>query len=127
VLAGLLIRRSIPAMVAAFIPWLAIRLVVEFLLRPHFQAPLTFRQVCPPNGGCFGGTGLSTLPPVTGHIGDWVLGFGGGQPGNQAVNTYLYQPADRFWHFQFIEAGLFVLLTAAALGATIWLLHRRAA
>ena len=127
VLAGLLIRRSIPAMVAAFIPWLAIRLVVEFLLRPHFQAPLTFRQVCPPNGGCFGGTGLSTLPPVTGHIGDWVLGFGGGQPGNQAVNTYLYQPADRFWTFQFIEAGLFVLLTAAALGATIWLLHRRAA
>lgn len=42
-------------------------------------------------------------------------------------NTYLYQPADRFWHFQFIEAGIFALLTAAALGATIWLLHRRAA
>jgi hypothetical protein len=29
--------------------------------------------------------------------------------------------------FQLIEAGLFVLLAAAALGATIWLLHRRAA
>ncbi len=36
-----------------------------------------------------------------------------------------YQPADRFWTFQFIEAGLSVLLTAAALGITIWLLHRR--
>jgi hypothetical protein len=127
VLAGLLIRRSIPAMVAAFIPWLAIRLVVEFLLRPHFQAPLTFRQVCPQNGQCFGGVGLGFIPPVTGHIGDWVLGPAGGQLGNQSGNTYLYQPADRFWHFQFIEAGLFVLLTAAALGATIWLLHRRAA
>ena len=46
VLAGLLLRRSIPAMVAAFIPWLAIRLGVEYLLRPHFQAPLTFRQNC---------------------------------------------------------------------------------
>ena len=127
VLAGLLLRRSIPAMVAAFIPWLAIRLVVEFLLRPHFQAPLTFRQVCPQNGPCFGGAGLGFLPPVTGHIGDWVLGPGGSRLGNQSVNTYLYQPADRFWTFQFIEAGLFVLLTAAALGATIWLLHRRAA
>ena len=127
VLAGLLLRRSIPAMVAAFIPWLAIRLVVEFLLRPHFQAPLTFRQVCPQNGTCFGGAGLGFLPPVTGHIGDWVLGSGGGQLANQSGNTYLYQPADRFWTFQFIEAGLFVLLTAAALGATIWLLHRRAA
>jgi hypothetical protein len=39
---------------------------------------------------------------------------------------FIYQPADRFWHFQFIEAGIFVALTAAALGATIWLLHRRA-
>jgi hypothetical protein len=39
VLAGLLIRRSIPAMVAAFIPWLAIRLVVEFVFRPSFPGP----------------------------------------------------------------------------------------
>jgi hypothetical protein len=36
VLAGLL-RRSIPAMVAAFIPWLAIWLVIEFLVRRHFM------------------------------------------------------------------------------------------
>jgi hypothetical protein len=125
VLAGLLIRRSIPAMVAAFIPWLAIRLVVEFVLRPHFQAPLTFRQVCPQNGNCFGGTGIGILPPVTGHIGDWVLGFGSTQ--TPSGGTYLYQPADRFWAFQSIEAGLFVALTAVALGVTIWLLRRRAA
>ena len=47
VLAGLLIRRSIPAMIAAFIPWLAIRLVVEFVFRPHFMAPLTVpRNAC---------------------------------------------------------------------------------
>jgi hypothetical protein len=124
VLAGLLLRRSIPAMVAAFIPWLAIRLVVEFLLRPHFQAPLTFRQACPQNAPCPGGMGLGFLPPVTGRIGDWVLGQG---ISNQSANTWLYQPADRFWTFQSIEAGLFVLITAAALGATIWLLHRRAA
>lgn len=42
-------------------------------------------------------------------------------------NLVTYQPADRFWPFQFIEAGIFVALTAAALGTTIWLLHRRAA
>jgi hypothetical protein len=65
--------------------------VVEFLLRPRFQAPLTFRQVCSQNGGCFGGYGLGTLPPVTGHIGDWVLGPGAGQLANQSGNTYLYQ------------------------------------
>jgi ABC-type transport system involved in multi-copper enzyme maturation permease subunit len=126
VLAGLLIRRSIPAMVAAFIPWLAIRLVVEYVLRPHFHAPLTFLKSCAPSQPCFGGIGLGFIPPVTGHIGDWVLGQSG-QSGNRSANAYLYQPADRFWTFQFIEAGLFAALTAAALGATIWLLHRRPA
>ena len=125
VLAGLLVRRSIPAMIVAFIPWLAIRLTVEFLLRPHFQAPLTFRQNCA--NGCNGGTGIAFIPPVTGHIGDWVLGQPAGPSSNQLVSLYLYQPADRFWHFQFIEAGLFVALTAVALGAAIWLLHRRPA
>jgi hypothetical protein len=118
VLAGLLLRRSIPAMVAAFIPWLAIRLVVEFLLRPHFLAPVTGPQNCTGNE-C--GNGIGFVPQATGHIGDWILG----QPANSS--GYLYQPANRFWPFQFIEAGIFVALTAAALGAAIWLLHRRAA
>jgi hypothetical protein len=129
VLAGLLIRRSIPAMVAAFIPWLAIRLVVEYVFRPHFLAPLTFVQRCNSPQSCYGGSGLGFIPPVTGHIGDWVLGMGGRGTlallGNHPGNTWVYQPADRFWTFQTIEAGIFVVLTAAALGATIWLLHRR--
>ncbi len=119
VLAGLLTRRSIPAMIAAFIPWLAIRLVVEFVFRPHFMTPLTMAQqhCAPPPAGC--GYGISSVPQPTGHIGDWVLGIKG--------SDLIYQPADRFWPFQFIEAGIFVALTAAALGAAIWLLHRRAA
>ena len=119
-------RRSIPAMVAAFVPWLAIRLVVEFVLRRHFEAPLTFVQHCASAQSCMGGYGLGFIPPVTRHIGDWVLGPGGGS-GNQSGNSYLYQPADRFWAFQSIEAGIFVALTAIALGAAIWILHRRPA
>ena len=115
VLAGLLLRRSIPAMVAAFIPWLAIRLVVEFLLRPHFMTPLTATVNC--TRGC--GMGIGFVPQATGRIGDLVLSING--------NVVTYQPADRFWSFQFIEAGIFAALTAAALGATIWLLHRRPA
>jgi ABC-type transport system involved in multi-copper enzyme maturation permease subunit len=123
VLAGLLIRRSIPAMIAAFIPWLAIRLVVEFVFRPHFMTPLTGRIPADclqpanlPPGGC--SYGISSVPQITGHIGDWVLSTNG--------TLATYQPAGRFWPFQFIEAGIFVALTAAALGATIWLLRRRA-
>jgi ABC-type transport system involved in multi-copper enzyme maturation permease subunit len=128
VLAGLLIRRSIPAMIAAFIPWLAIRLVVEFQFRSHFMTPVTLIKNCPTgcNGnGQNGGMGISAIPPATGHIGDWVLSIAGNSQGTQTVITY--QPADRFWIFQSIEAGIFVALTATALGAAIWLLHRRPA
>jgi hypothetical protein len=114
VLAGLLIRRSILAMVAAFIPWLAIRLVVEFVFRDHFLAPLTTTVNC--THGC--GYGIGFVPQATGRVSDLVLNISG--------NVVTYQPADRFWTFQFIEAGIFVALTAAALGTTIWLLHRRA-
>ena len=117
VLAGLLIRRSIPAMVAAFIPWLALRLVVEFVFRPHFLTPLTMtRASCGGPPGC--GMGIGFVPQATGRVGDLVLSI------NRDVVTY--QPADRFWPLQFIEAGIFVALTAAALGVTILLLHRRA-
>jgi ABC-type transport system involved in multi-copper enzyme maturation permease subunit len=116
VLAGLLIRRSIPAMIAAFIPWLTLRLVVEFVLRPHFMTPLTARVACSQNR-C--GQGIGFVPQATGRIGDLVLSING--------NLVTYQPADRFWPFQLIEAGVFVALTAAALGATTWLLRRRAA
>ncbi len=119
VLAGLLIRRSIPAMIAAFIPWLVIRLVVEFVFRPHFMTPLTMAHTqlnCAPPNQC--GYGISSVPQITGHIGDWVL---------SAMPVISYQPADRFWPFQFIEAGIFVALAAAALGTAVWLLHRRAA
>jgi hypothetical protein len=121
VLAGLLIRRSIPAMAVALVAWLAVRLTVEYLLRPRFQAPLTLRQTCA--HGCSLNLGITSVPPQTGHIGDWVLRAT--NAGNQIVATY--QPADRFWNFQFIEAGLIVAITAAALATTIWLLHRRAA
>ena len=115
VLAGLLLRRSVLAMVAAFVPWLAIRLVVEFLFRPHFLAPLTATANCTQRCG----EGIGFVPQATGRVGDLVLSING--------NVVTYQPADRFWPFQLIEAGIFVALTAAALGATIWLLHRRAA
>jgi hypothetical protein len=113
VLFGQLLGRAIPAMLAALVPWVAIRIVVEFLFRPHFMAPLPYSYNCP--GNC-GGNTIVDVPPVTGHLGDLLVGTSG-----------TYQPADRFWEFQSIEAGIFVALTLLALGAAVWLLRRRAA
>ncbi len=62
--------------------------------------------------------GISAVPELTGHIGDLVL--------STSKGVITYQPADRFWPFQFIEAGIFVAITLAALGTAVWLLHRRA-
>jgi hypothetical protein len=39
----------------------------------------------------------------------------------------VYQPASRFWAFQGIETGIYVVLAAALLGVTFWVLKRRGA
>jgi hypothetical protein len=36
-----------------------------------------------------------------------------------------YQPGDRYWPFQFIEAGIFAALTAALIALTFALINRR--
>jgi hypothetical protein len=38
-----------------------------------------------------------------------------------------YQPVSRFWPFQWIEGGWLLTLSVLLIGATIWLVHRRAA
>jgi hypothetical protein len=117
-----LLRRSIPALLAALVPWVAVRIVVEFVLRPHFMAPLVLAQKCPcsSNGP---GNAIVDVPPATGRIGNLIVSHGG--IGNTQV-TY-YQPAGRYWEFQSIEAGIFVALTLAVLAVAVWLMHRRTA
>jgi hypothetical protein len=123
VLFGLLLRRSIPALLAALVPWVAVRLVVEFVLRPHFMTPLKWTkgisQTC--SGHICGGNDIVNAPPSTGTIGNLLVSKDG------APGPVLYQPASRFWEFQSIEAGIFVALTLAVLGVAVWLLHRRVA
>jgi hypothetical protein len=38
-----------------------------------------------------------------------------------------YQPASRFWSFQWIEGGWLLALSLFLMTATVWLVHRRAA
>jgi ABC-type transport system involved in multi-copper enzyme maturation permease subunit len=45
---------------------------------------------------------------------------------NHGYTQYVtYQPADRYWPFQFIEAGIFVALAAALIGVTFAIINRR--
>jgi len=120
VLAGLLLRNTIGAMVAAYIAWEIPSAVVVLLLNGpiHFPPPATMRIPC--RAGC-PGAGIGSVPPVTGHLGDFVLGVT--RSGGELVVSYL--PASRFWTLQLIDGGLYLAIAVAAIGTAIWLLHQR--
>jgi hypothetical protein len=142
VAAGALIRRTVPAMAVTLVAFLAVRLPVEFLWRPHYMSPLSV-------------TSAIGDPSATTPAGAWVLDSGlvdahGNQvyasdvfqtcgpdaftsfkAPNACVNAHgwlqslTYQPLERFWPFQLIEAGIFVTLSAAVVALTVLWVRRR--
>ncbi len=150
VLAGHLLRRTVPAIVAAFTAYMAVRIPVEFWLRPRYQTPVTrLASTANPTIGPMAAP-TSPGPPdwilsrdLVDHSGhtlsptlqDQVSQQMGSLNSLAARDAYLhghglqyrilYQPADRFWTFQTIEAALFIGLATALLGIAIWRLHKR--
>jgi hypothetical protein len=140
VFAGTLTRRVVAAIFLTIVLSLAIRLPVGVGLRPNFMPPVTVTWPIE-----------QTTPPVTVSAQDWVLAEGlidaqGNQVNNpasiycsdpgtvsqclqsQGFRAYYltYQPADRFWTFQWMETGIYVTISALALLATVWLVRRLA-
>ncbi|MYS82552.1 ABC transporter permease [Embleya scabrispora] len=139
-LVGLLIRRTVTAIVITVAVFLAVRLPAESYLRPHYQNPVTR-------------TG-SPLTPLTDKRHHWILSDGwldatgrrlshdeyrriaNAYPDRTGFAEYLqshglrwwetYHPATRFWHFQLTEAALYTSLSAILLAATTLRLRRRA-
>jgi hypothetical protein len=119
VLAGLVLRNIIGAMVAAYIAWEIPAAAVVLLNGPIHVLPSATMTI-PCRAGC-PSTNPGFLPPIPGHLGDFVLSVT--RSGGNLVVTYL--PASRFWPLQFIQGGLFLAIAAAALGTAVWLLHKR--
>jgi hypothetical protein len=147
VCAGALVRRTIPAIVAALAAWSGLLVAVVFYLRSHYLALLT-------------GTGLINSTSGTGQGVPWLLSQwwiqpggtpasqseiatlstqlrqAGGLPTAQAVQQWFaeqgyikyftYQPVSRFWTFQLIEGGWLLLLSLLLGAATVWLIRHRA-
>jgi hypothetical protein len=150
-LAGMLIRRVVPAIVAALVVCAGLAIAAVAFLREHYLAPLVTSDANVPSSAWIVGNwwtkdgrfAFSGNPP------DSLLnqcnfgpGPGGGPKGGPAgmVQTYAqclaphgytpwtsYQPASRFWPFQWIEGGWLLVLSALLIAATIWLVRRRAA
>jgi len=152
VLAGLLIRRVVPAMFATIAAWSALAVLAGVFLRRHYETPIVTTKLNLPKGAWVmsqqwtrGGrpVSVSTVNQVLQKIGAGILGGNGqvGQiPGSATSNVnptqYLvqhgfalsstYQPASRFWTFQLVEGSWLLVLSLVLMGASIWLVQRRA-
>lgn len=150
VLAGQVLRRTVPAIVAAFAAYMVIRIPTEFWLRPRYLTPVTRTawtasptigpMSTPVTPGPPDWTLSRTLIDSTGHTlsstqYDQVTQHLADLDGPAPREAYLHgigvqyriisQPADRFWTFQSIEAALFISLSVILISIAIWRLRKR--
>jgi hypothetical protein len=153
-LAGMLIRRVVPAIVATLAVYAGLAIATAGLLREHYLAPLVTTRISVGVPGATtawiisqwstkdGRFAFAGNPPasVLNQLGSCLSAgnakpVAGGYPQQLAqcltAHGYTlwtsYQPASRFWPFQWIEGGWLLALSALLIAATIWLVHRRAA
>jgi hypothetical protein len=145
-LAGMLIRRVLPAIVATLTAYAGLAFATGLYLREHYLMPLLTTSSNVPGTAWIisqwwtkdGRFAFAGFPP--GNIlnqfcssGPRPSGKGGGPSFTQCLAPHgytqwtSYQPASRFWPFQWIEGGWLLALSVLLIAATLWLVHRRAA
>jgi ABC-2 family transporter protein len=143
-LAGMLIRRVVPAIAATLAVYAGLAFATALYLRQHYMTPLLTSKLNLPGtawivnqrytkGGKFAFpaqgsqlvSAVSRLCPP--HIGN--SGVSPAQCLTQHGYTQWasYQPGSRFWPFQWIEGGWLFVLSVLLIAATVWLVRRRAA
>jgi ABC-type transport system involved in multi-copper enzyme maturation permease subunit len=153
VAAGLLIRRTLPAMAATLLAFTAVRMGFTYGGRRLLMAPL--RVTSPLNMRFLGlevtNGGKLTLQPAGGHPGAWIYSVkiitpagrpfttgpaphacaGGPRACLQAIRqlhlrqVVTFQPASRFWAFQGYETAVFLVAAVALAAACVWWVRRR--
>jgi ABC-type transport system involved in multi-copper enzyme maturation permease subunit len=167
--AGVVLRRTLPAMAATLAVFVGVRLAVTYWVRPYFAAATRVVLPISQNGTigvaspARGQMSLTFFPPdlpnawllssqVTNATGQQPAGTVLGQQCPQllqaqvgqgnlqtALNscvtklsatfhqTLVYQPASRYWPFQWTELGVFAALALALAAFSAWWLRRRLA
>jgi hypothetical protein len=154
VTAGVLIRRTLPAMAATLAAFAAVQVAWPNWIRPHLIAPV--RAILPLNTAnlnelMIGNKGDMTVIGAVNKPGAWILSnqtidttghmFTGPAPhiclsGSfqaciQSLSRFhlrqlvTYQPASRFWDFQWYETAIFLALAIALAGFCFWRIRRR--
>jgi len=144
-LAGMVIRRVVPSIVATLAVYAGLAAGTGGLLRQHYLAPVVTRSLNIPgtawvlSAQWFDRHGRPVNQFLLGQVlqhGDPQLAGKGGVPKSFSTWQYLlhhgytqlttYQPASRFWPFQWIEGGWLLALSVALIAATVLLVRRRA-
>ncbi len=151
VLAGMLIRRIVPAIVATLAAYTALALLTANVLRQHYLAPLVARNLNIPGSAwvisewwtkagkfVFGSRVPLGLLPQLCPSSFVASGHGGVTTSGSLTPTQCllqhgytewadYQPISHFWPFQWIEGGWLLALSALLVTVTVLLVRRRAA
>jgi hypothetical protein len=141
-LAGMLIRRVVPAIAATLAAYAGLALAAALYLRQHYMTPLTTSKLNLPGSAWivsqwYTKGGKFAFPARGSQIVSVVLrlcsgGTSGASPA-QCLSRHgytwwaRYQPGSRFWPFQWIEGGWLLALSVLLIAATVWLVRRRAA
>ena len=142
---GSVLRRVLPSLAATLAVFVALRAVIGVYLRPHLMAPIT--KLFPPVGPASTPAGAWVLSTsfVNGRGQDLGSGFpvnelpadcravllkGKGVNGRCLAShgfhqLVTYQPDSRFWAFQGMEAGIFLVLALALVGFAWWWVRSR--
>ena len=143
VLAGMLIRRVVPAIAATLAVYAALAAATALYLRQHYMPPLLTSKLNLPGsawivsqwytrGGRFAfpargsqivGAVSRLCPP---RIGNSNISPGQCLTQHGYTQWASYQPGSRFWPFQWIEGGWLLALSVLLIAATVWLVRRRA-
>jgi hypothetical protein len=156
VTAGVLIRRTLPAMAVTLAVFAVVQIAMPNWVRPHLIAPV--RSVSAINAANLDSLGISdnntmTVTAAVDKPGAWILSnqtisttgqvFTGPPPhaclsrtrSFQACQNSLprlhlrqlltYQPASRYWAFQWYETAIFLALALVLAGLCAWWIRRR--
>lgn len=144
VLAGVLIRRTVPAMAVTLAVFTAVQFAMR-LVRGYLIAPMhLIVALSGPHGAPIamqGGGGVSVDPTAVGIPGAWIYSAqvvdaaghvvqltphsGAVLPRHGLRVQVAYQPASRFWAFQWYETAIFIALACALAGLCFWWIRRR--
>jgi hypothetical protein len=147
VAAGAVLRRSLPAAAGAFVLFLAVRFTIAGWIRPRFVTPVTRIEAFVPGSGDItdGTSDVRDMILDQGFIdadGRHITGLdavitegrareGGGDPTiylhDHGIQRWVvYQPIERYWTFQLIEAVAFAGLAVLLLALVFWRIRRTA-